>query len=68
MSWKIVQRATQEDGTILRLMGHTQRGMPDSGLELNNDPREFHRYCHDLHVVDSMLCYRDCLVVPAALQ
>ena len=31
MSCKRVHRATQEDGTLLRLMDHIQRGMPDSG-------------------------------------
>ena len=68
MSWNIIHRATQEDGTILRLMEHTQRGMPDSCLDLDKDLREFHRYCHDLHVVDRVLCYRDRIVVPAALR
>ena len=51
MSWNRVQRATQEDGTLLRLIDHIQRGMQDSGLELDKDLREFHRYRHDLHVV-----------------
>ena len=68
MSWNIVHRATQEDRTILRLMGNIQRGIPDSGLEMDKDMREFHRFRHDLHVVDGVLCYRDRIVVPAALQ
>ena len=64
----IVHKATQEDGTMLRLMDHIQRGMPDSGLELDKDLREFHRYRDDLHMVDGVLCYRDRIVVPAALR
>ena len=55
MSWNIVTRATQKDGTMLRLMDHIQRGMTDSGLEI--DLREFHRFRHDLHMVDRVLCY-----------
>ena len=30
--------------------------------------REYHRLHHDLHVVDGVLCYRDHIVVPAALR
>jgi hypothetical protein len=59
MSWNIVHRATQEDVTMLRLLDHIQRGMPDSGLEMDKDLREFHRFQHDLRVVDGVLCYRD---------
>ena len=36
MSWNKVHRATQEDGVLVRLMDHIQRGMPDTGLELEN--------------------------------
>ena len=39
MSWNIVHRATQEDVTMLRLLDHIQRGMPDSGLEMDKDLR-----------------------------
>ena len=63
----IVHKATQEDGTMLRLMDHIQRGMPDSGLELDKDLREFLGYRHDLHMVDWVLCHRDRIVIPAAL-
>ena len=59
MSRNIVHRATQEDVTMMRLLDHIQRGMPDSGLEMDKDLREFHRFQHDLRVVDGVLCYRD---------
>ena len=39
MSCNRVYRATQEDGTLLWLVYHIQRGMPDSGLELDKDLR-----------------------------
>ena len=68
MSWNRVHSATQEDGTMLRLMDRIQRGMPDSVLELDKDLREFQRYRHDLHVVDGVLCYRDRIVIPLALR
>ena len=49
---------------MLKLMDHIQRGMPDFGLEL----REYHRFRHDLHVVDGVLCYRNRIMVQAALR
>ena len=68
MSWNIIYKARQEDGTMLKLMDHIQRGMPDSGLELDKTLREYHRFCHDLHMVNGVLCYRDCIMLPAALR
>ena len=68
MSWDIIQKATQKDGTMLKLMEHIMRGMPDSDLELDKSLREYHRFRHNRHVVNGVLCYRDCIVVPAALR
>ena len=68
MSWNRVHRATQEDGTLLRLMKNIQRGMPEYGLELDKDLREFHWYRHDLPKVDGVLWYRDRIVIPTALR
>ena len=68
MSWDVIHRATHEDGTMLKLMDHIRRGMPNSGLELDKSLREYHRFRHDPHVVEGVLCYRDCMVVPAALR
>ena len=53
---------------MLKLLDPIQLGMPDSWLELDRTLREYHRFCHDLHVVDGVLCYRDHIVVPAALR
>ena len=35
-------------------------------MELDKVLREFHRYRHDLHIVDGVLCYSNLIVVPAA--
>jgi hypothetical protein len=53
---------------MLRLMDHIRRGRPDSGLELDKLPREYHIFHHNLHEVDGFLGYRDCIVVPLALR
>ena len=42
--------------------------MPDSGIELDKSIREYHRFRHDLHKVDGVLCYRDRIVIPTALR
>ena len=62
MSWDVIHRATQEDGTMLNLMDHIKCDMPDSGLELDRSLREYHRFRHDLNKVDGVLCYRDRIV------
>ena len=68
MSWDVIHKATREDGIMLKILDHNRRGMPDSGQELDNSIREYHRFCHDLHEVDGVLCYRDRIVIPTALR
>ena len=47
MSWDQVHRARQEDGVLVRLMDHIRRGMPDTGLDMDKDLREYRRFRHD---------------------
>ena len=68
MSWDVIHKATQDDGTMLKLIDRIRRGMPNSGLELDKSLSEYHRFRHDIHEVDGVLCYRDRIVVPEALQ
>ena len=68
MSWDVINKTTQEDKTMLKIMDRIRCGMPDSGLELDNLLREYHRFRHDLHEVDGVLCYRDRIVILAALR
>ena len=56
MSWDQVHRATQEDGVLVRLM------------DMDKDLREYHRFRHDLHMVEGVVCYRDRIVIPMALR
>ena len=68
ISWNRVHRATQEDGTMTRLIDTIQRGMPDTSYKLDPDLREYHQHRHDLHVMDGVVCFRDRIVIPAALR
>ena len=52
----------------MKLIDRIRRGMPNSGLELDKSLSEYHRFRHDIHEVDGVLCYRDRIVVPEALQ
>ena len=67
MLWDVIHRATQDDGNAEN-NGLIRRGMPDSGLELDKSLREYHRFRHDLHEVDGVLCYRNRIMVPTALR
>ena len=63
ISWNRVHRATQEDGTMTRLIYTNQRGMPDTSYELDQDLREYHQHRHDLHMMDRVVCSRDRIVI-----
>ena len=56
--WDVIHKATQEDGTMLKLIDYIRHGMPNSGLEMDKLLREYNRFCQDLHLVYGVLCYR----------
>jgi hypothetical protein len=48
--------------------GHVAINLVNSSEVLDKSRREYHRFRHDLHVADGVLCYRDGIVVPETLR
>ena len=47
--------------------GHVAINLVNSSEVLDKSRREYHRFRHDLHVADGVLCYRDGIVVSETL-
>ena len=68
ITWSDLQKATEEDEVLTKLIEEIQRGIPDSSSEMLKELREFHRYRHSLLVVDGVVTYKNRLVIPNVLQ
>ena len=68
ISWDRLNKATQEDGVMVKLIVQILRGFPDSQHDLNQELKEYHKYRHSLHVVDGVVCYKGPIVIPTALR
>ena len=56
MTWSRLHKATQEDGEMMKLTEHIERGFPESQHNVPMEIKKYHRYRHSLHVVDRVVC------------
>merc|ERR1712030_16060 len=52
----------------VKLMEVVTRGFPQNSYELHDAVKPFHKFRHDLHVADEVVCYKDRIVFPAQLR
>merc|ERR1712055_1204888 len=68
VTWDKLRSAAEEDSTMVKLMEVVTRGFPQNSYELDDAVKPFHKFRHDLHVTDEVVCYKDRVVVPAKLR
>ena len=64
----MVQKATEEDGVLVKLVEQIGRGFPESQHDIDESIREYHKFRHSLHVMDGVTCYKGRLIIPATLR
>ena len=64
----MLRTAAEEDPVMVKLMEIVLRGFPQSCYELDESMKPFHKFKHDLHVAEGLVCYKDKAVVPAKLR
>ena len=64
----MVQKATEEDGVLVKLVEQIGRGFPESQHDIDDSIREYHKFRHSLHVMDGVACYKGRLIIPAILR
>ena len=68
ISWDRLSAAAHEDLVMAKLVEQIYRGFPDSSRDLDPDLRTYHRFRHDLHVIDGVACYKDRIIIPESLR
>ena len=62
VTWDKLKLAAEEDSAMVKLMEVVMRGFPQSNYELDDAVKPFHKFRHDLHVADGVVCYKDRIV------
>ena len=68
VTWDKLKKVAEEDAAMVKLMEIVMRGFPQSSYELDETIKQFHKFRHDLHVADGVVCYKDRIVVPIQLR
>ena len=68
ITWEKLREVAEEDSVMVKLLEIVLRGFPQSCYDLDETIRQFHKFRHDLHVADGVVCYKDRIVVPVQLR
>ena len=68
ITWDRLYEATQEDPVMVRLVEMVYRGFPQRCYDVNDALKPYYHFRHDLHVVSGVVCYKDRVIIPAALR
>ena len=68
ISWDKVYDATVVDPVLVKLAEIIHRGFPQNSYDLGDDVKPYFKFRHDLHILDGVICYKDRIVIPSALQ
>ena len=68
VTWDRVKVATQTDKSMLQLLTTIQNGFPVSKQDLPKDFQEYHQYRDDMHTIDGVILYKECIVIPVSLR
>ena len=68
ITWEKLREVAEEDSVMVKLLEIVMRGFPQSCYDLDETIRQFHKFRHDLHVADGVVCYKDRIVVPVQLR
>merc|ERR1711891_103956 len=68
VTWDKLKLTAEEDPAMVKLMEVVIRGFPQNSYEVDDVVKPFHKFRHDLHVADEVVCYKDRIVVPAQLR
>ena len=49
ITWERLYKAFQEDPVLLKLMEVVLRGFPQSGHDVDEDLKQYHKFSHNLH-------------------
>jgi hypothetical protein len=57
-----------EDWVLVKLKEVLLRGFPQSSYDVDEEIKQCHKFKHDLHVAEALVCYKDRIIIPVKLR
>jgi hypothetical protein len=61
-------KVANEDRVMVKLKEVVLRGFPQSSYDVDEELKHFHKFNHDLHVAEELVCYKDRIAIPVKLR
>jgi hypothetical protein len=68
ITWERLYEVANEDRVLVKLKEVVLRGFPQSSYDVDEELRHFHKFKHDLHVAEELVCYKDRIIIPVKLR
>jgi hypothetical protein len=68
ITWERLYEAANEDRVLVKLKDVVLRGFPQSSYDVDEELKQYHKFKHDLHVAEEMVCYKDRIIIPVKLR
>jgi hypothetical protein len=57
-----------EDWVLVKLKEVVLRGFPQSSYIVDEELKQYHKFKHDLHVAEELVCYKHRIIIPVKLR
>jgi hypothetical protein len=68
ITWERLYEVANEDRLLVKLKEVVLRGFPQSSYDVDEELKQFHKFKHDLHEAEEVVCYKDRIIIPAKLR
>jgi hypothetical protein len=68
ITWERLYEVANEDRVLVKLKEVMLRGFPKSSYNVYEEIKQYHKFKHDLHVAEALVCYKDRIIIPVKLR
>jgi hypothetical protein len=65
ITWERLYEVANEDRVLVKLK---EVVFPQSSYDVDEELKQYHKFKHDLHVAEELVCYKDRILIPAKLR
>jgi hypothetical protein len=64
ITWERLYEVANEDRVLVKLKEVVLGGFPQSSYDVDAELKQYHKFKHDLHVAEEIVCYKDRIIIP----
>ena len=63
ITWERLYEVANEDSVLVKLKEVVLGGFPQSSYDVDAELKQYHKFKHDLHMAEEIVCYKDRIII-----